>query len=98
MSKTPFDEFKVIRGQSRGLKKSFFGKPKTDDSGSVTNLKQVGRFKGIVRVENIRTREDVKQISKDRVNILKAQLNDLSIKMTDSPIDFDYSKLDVLEK
>ena len=97
MPRTPFDEFKIIRGQARGLKKSWFGKSKTDESGSVTDVKTVGRFKGIVKVENIARRDDYRQISRDRVNILKSQLNELSLKIRDKELDFDYNKLDSVE-
>ena len=44
-----------MRGQSRGLQKSwfsFFSDDKVDESGEVTNEKTVGFFKGRVRIVN----------------------------------------------
>jgi hypothetical protein len=34
----PFHEYQIIKGQTRGLKKGFFGKNKTDDGDNVSNL------------------------------------------------------------
>ena len=51
----PFRNIDIKRGQSRGLKKSwfsFFSSDKTDESGEVTNEKVVGKFKGRIRVYN----------------------------------------------
>ena len=50
----PFLSVPIKRGQSRGLKKSWFsfGADKTDESGQVSNEKQVGYFKGRIRVYN----------------------------------------------
>lgn len=52
--KEPFLNVPIKRGQSRGLKKSWFnfGGDKTDESGSVSNEKIVGSFKGRIRVYN----------------------------------------------
>ena len=51
----PFRNIDIKRGQSRGLKKSwfsFFSADKEDESGEVTNEKVVGSFKGRIRVYN----------------------------------------------
>ena len=52
--KQPFINVDIKRGQSRGLKKSWFnfGAEKTDESGSVSNEKVVGSFKGRIKVYN----------------------------------------------
>lgn len=50
MPVSPFNSYSVIRGQNRGLKKSWFSKDKTDKSGQVSNLKNVGYFKGLITV------------------------------------------------
>ena len=50
---TPFETYNLMRGQSRGAKKSLwpFGKAqKTDESGSISTEQVVGKFKGIVTV------------------------------------------------
>jgi hypothetical protein len=54
---TPFNQFDIKRGQSRGASKGLLGglfgsAPKTDDSGAVSTEQIVGRFKGIVTVES----------------------------------------------
>ena len=36
--KTPFHEYMIKKGQSRGASKSWFGTNKTDDSGSVSTV------------------------------------------------------------
>ena len=52
--KPPFMRADIKRGQSRGLKKSWFsfGADKTDESGQVSNEKVVGYFKGRIKVYN----------------------------------------------
>ena len=55
MGRKPFNEFAIKRGAQRGVKKGFFSmfsKPKTDDSGSISTIKEVGYFKGMVKVTN----------------------------------------------
>jgi len=46
--------YEIKRGQSRGLKKSWFsfGAEKVDESGQVSNEKVVGYFKGRIKVSN----------------------------------------------
>jgi hypothetical protein len=51
----PFVRIPIMRGQSRGLSKSWFSfivPDKLDESGEVTNEKVVGYFKGRVIVSN----------------------------------------------
>ena len=51
----PFCNIPIKRGQSRGLKKSWlsmFSADKTDESGQVSNEKEVGYFKGRIKVYN----------------------------------------------
>ena len=53
--KKPFHECVVRRGQQRGASKGFFSmfrKADTDDSGQITTIKEVGKFKGIIKVYN----------------------------------------------
>lgn len=49
---SPFDQYFIKRGQSRGASKSFFSfkAAKEDDSGAVTTEKIVGKFKGLINV------------------------------------------------
>lgn len=51
---TPFDQFIIKRGQSRGASKGWwpFSKAKEDDSGSVTTELVAGKFKGILSISS----------------------------------------------
>ena len=58
-----FDNYDVMRGQTRGLKRqsklmSYFRMQKTDASGAASDLRAVGYFKGLVEVFN--EKEDLK--------------------------------------
>jgi hypothetical protein len=78
--KKPFHTADIIRGQSRGLGGgffSFFKKPKTDESGMVSNLKVVGLFKGKVSIENKDEKDTFKALRDSRVKIIIALLKDL---------------------
>ena len=55
MPKLPFTEIKVVRGQQRGVSKGFFSlfsKPEKDNTGQISTIKTVGKFKGIIKVYN----------------------------------------------
>lgn len=56
---TPFDQYNLKRGQSRGASKSFFSfkAAKEDDSGAVTTEKVVGKFKGLINIVSENDRE-----------------------------------------
>ena len=62
--KMPFLNYPIKRGQSRGLKKSLFGglfgAEKTDASGEVSNEKEVGFFKGRIKVYNDQEEKEYK--------------------------------------
>ena len=49
---TPFDQYDIKKGQSRGASKKWwpFSDNKTDESGQVSTEQVMGRFKGIVTV------------------------------------------------
>ena len=54
-SESPFDICDIIRGQSRGVSSGFFSmfsSAKTDESGEVSTLKKVGKFKGRISIIN----------------------------------------------
>lgn len=50
MDGSPFDEYKLVRGQSRGLGGIIDTSNKLDEQGQKTNIKSVGKFKGLIRV------------------------------------------------
>ena len=57
----PFINVPIYRGQSRGLKKSwfnFFSRDQVDESGEATDKKQVGYFKGRISVLNEEERKE----------------------------------------
>jgi hypothetical protein len=61
VGKKPFNEFKLRKGAQRGVKPglfSMFSKPKTDDSGNISTVKEVGYFKGVVKVHNPDQKDD----------------------------------------
>ena len=53
----PFTNVEIKRGQQRGLQKSWFGKNEKDETGSITSVKNMGNFKGVVTVNNIESEE-----------------------------------------
>mmetsp|Transcript_8349 Transcript_8349/g.8258 ORF Transcript_8349/g.8258 Transcript_8349/m.8258 type:complete len:976 (+) Transcript_8349:1306-4233(+) len=50
MDGSPFDQYDLIRGQSRGLGGIIDTSNKLDEQGQKTNIKSVGKFKGLIRV------------------------------------------------
>jgi hypothetical protein len=65
---------------------SWFKKPKTDASGSVTNVRTVGKFKGIVRVENHDEKESHNAVKRSRMVVIKDSINKLHEKMFGSEL------------
>ena len=62
--KMPFISAPIKRGQSRGLKKSWFNvfsTDKVDESGQVSNEKEVGYFKGRIKVSNEAEEKEFKE-------------------------------------
>ncbi len=51
---SPFDQYDIKKGQSRGASKGWFsfGAKKEDESGELSSEQVVGRFKGIVTVQS----------------------------------------------
>jgi hypothetical protein len=94
MPKSPFNNFIIKRGQSRGLSKGWFWqKRNTDESDQVSTVKEVGEFKAIVSVVNKNIDEELKLVKQTRIDILKQTLNNLSQKLFDEPFNFDYDTL-----
>jgi hypothetical protein len=97
MEKSPFNEYIIYTGQSRGLDESIFFKDDYDDAGQVSNLHEVGKFKGIVTVENVNETQIYKDIKKTSISILKEAINELSEKILEEPFDFNYGELETCE-
>lgn len=97
MSKSPFQEYSIYRGQCRGLSESVFFKDEYDEAGQVTNIQNVGKFKAIVTVENIEQYQAYQTVKESRISVLKGLLNSLHEKITGEPLNFDYNKLSTCE-
>lgn len=69
---SPFTEYEVVKGQSRGLDESIFDRnDHIDSSGQKTNSKVVGKFKGLVRITSkkyIDYKNKAKSITTDGIN------------------------------
>lgn len=95
---SPFDQYNLKRGQSRGAKGWFsFGAGKTDDSGAASTEQIVGKFKGIVTVQSEKDRLDYLERKTQLIHDLKVKLNTLSLKKTGKPVELKIEKLDTLE-
>ena len=78
--KLPFTEIKVIRGQQRGVSKgffSFFSKPERDNTGEISTIKTVGKFKGIIKVYNKDEDENHKGQRKARYDLIVKLIRDV---------------------
>ena len=93
MPKSPFQEYEIKRGQSRGLSKSWFFKDKFDDSGQVSSEKVVGEFKAIVTVENSDLQRDFDNESKKNLNEIKSLLSEMHLKVTGQEMNYDYKEI-----
>jgi hypothetical protein len=82
--KSVFNHAPVMRGQSRGLKKGFFSnlftKTTEDDSGQVSSLKEVGSFKGYIKVYNKETHSAFKKQRRLAIDELFSLLDTLHMK------------------
>ena len=93
MPNSPFQTYPILRGQSRGNSKSWFGKNETDRSGQVSTVKNMGMFKGIVSVINKLREQNYLTVRSTRLENLKQSLNELSEKILGQPFEFDYEDL-----
>lgn len=80
MQETPFNVYKVKRGQSRGTSGGggFFSmKTRTDETGQPTDEREVGIFKGIVSVDDLKTKAEHENWIQGRIGVLKESVNKL---------------------
>lgn len=97
---SPFETYSLMRGQSRGAKKSFwpFGKAqKTDESGQVSTEQVVGKFKGIVTVQTEQDRIKYGERKNELLEMLKSKLNTISKNKLGKPFQLEMEMLDTLE-
>lgn len=99
--KMPFYTVDIIRGQSRGLSKSWFNmfsKPKTDESGQLTNVKVVGKFKGRLNIVNKSDKDSHRAAKGDKIKVIFEQLEDLHLKKYGTALSFKLADLESFEK
>ena len=58
-AKNPFLSYPIMRGQSRGVEKSWFsfGAQAEDESGEATTEREIGKFKGTIEIVNSEQKE-----------------------------------------
>lgn len=93
MPKSPFQSFTMYKGQSRGLSSGWFFSNKADEAGSVSTVKEVGEFKGIITVINKDREEGFNVVKNTRIEILKSCLDSLSKTINNRPFDFVFDKV-----
>ena len=76
---------------------SFLSKDETDESGQVSTVKEVGKFKGIINVYNNDEAENYKSQRKSRTDLIKKLVRDIYQKKMNEPMAFDFDKLDTSE-
>lgn len=82
--KMPFISAPIKRGQSRGLKKSWFNvfsTDKVDESGQVSNEKEVGYFKGRIKVSNEAEEKEFKEKKGEKMEQIFDLLRDIHQKV-----------------
>jgi hypothetical protein len=96
---TPFEEYMLKKGQSRGASKSMFsfGASKEDESGEATTEKIMGKFKGVICIDSAKEKADFEEEKSELMHKLKMKLNTLCVKKTGKPLEFNMEKLDTLE-
>jgi hypothetical protein len=96
---SPFQSYELKRGQSRGASKGWwsFGAQKTDASGQLSTEQVVGKFKGIVTVQQAKDRENYAKRKIDLLTTLKKKLDALSFDRRQKPFNFKMEMLDTVE-
>jgi hypothetical protein len=72
---TPFNSYKLKKGQARGTSGGLFSSGKKDASGQASTEQCVGIFKGILEVENKQDKENYVKVKNDLINTLKDHIN-----------------------
>lgn len=98
--KLPFTEIKVVRGQQRGVSKgffSFFSKPEKDNTGQISTIKTVGKFKGIIKVYNKDEDDNNKAQRKARYELIVKLIRDIYQKKKSEVMAYDFSLIESME-
>lgn len=92
----PFLRIPIKRGQSRGLKKSWFtmfSDDKVDESGQVSNEKEVGYFKGRIKVSNEEEEKAFKEEKKDRMDQILDLIKNVHMNCFKQPLEIELADL-----
>ncbi len=94
---SPFDQYPLKKGQSRGASKGLwpFSKKKEDDSGSTSTEQVVGKFKGLLVIAAEGEKEVYNEMKNEKVHRLRGKLDRLSYKLHGET--FDQKKIDKLD-
>lgn len=102
MPEKPFHEDPVMRGQQRGLSKgmlaSFFSfRQNKDETGEISNLKQVGKFKGLIKVYNKDEDDNYKAQRNARNELILKLIRETYQKVKKEPLTFNFDQIETLE-
>lgn len=98
---TPFNQYDLKRGQSRGASVSIWAKltnqVRTDASGQATTEKVVGRFKAVIEVEDKEKKAAYLKKKADLIDELIENLKQLAKNRKINDFDLDLEKLETME-
>ena len=86
----PFLRIPIMRGQSRGLTQSWFSwgsSDKQDESGQLSNEKEVGYFKGRIKVSNDVAEQQFKKDKKYRMDKIMSLIQQIHQKALNKPLE-----------
>jgi hypothetical protein len=98
---SPFNQYDLKRGQSRGASKSIWqsltGNVKEDESGQTSTEQIVGRFKAVIEVEIKTEKAKYKNYKWELIENIKKQLILLAKSRGIFDFDLDVERLDTIE-
>ena len=93
----PFRNYDIMRGQSRGAKKSsWFGSDNTDESGQVSTLTKAGYFKGVIEISNLEDKQKYEKEREEKIDKIVEMLINTS-KQKGEDFNFELAMLENLE-
>lgn len=92
IDKTPFEEIKISRGQSRGLASGVFSRNKKDDNDESSDIREVGKFKGLVAVRRQDQEFGYSTSAISKIMAIQTFIQDIA-RMKDVEVDIDFNNL-----